>query len=129
MLLWWPMVKLDHVQDWIDLALGIWLCVSPWVLGFPDDMKLVAWSTIAVGAVVILVSTAAVAFPDPIEEWINIVLGVALIVSPWALGYSDHQVATMSAFVSGLLITGFATWALEHMTHLLSRMLGRQKTS
>ena len=81
------------------------------------------------GAVVILVSTAAVAFPDPIQEWINIVLGVALIVSPWALGYSDHQVATMSAFASGLLITGFATWALEHMTHLLSRMLGRQKTS
>jgi hypothetical protein len=123
------MAKLDHMQDWIDVALGIWLCVSPWVLSFPDDIKLAAWIVIAVGAVVILVSTAAVAFPDPIEEWSNIVLGVALMVSPWALGYSDHQVATASTFVSGLLITGFATWALEHMTHLLSRMLGRQKTS
>jgi hypothetical protein len=24
-------------QDWVSLFLGIWLCLSPWILHFTDD--------------------------------------------------------------------------------------------
>jgi hypothetical protein len=106
------MDNLNRWQDRMEILVGVWLCIAPWVLGLPPAA---AWSAVAVGVFVILLSAEDFFFPDQLEEWGNAVLGIGLMISPWVWGYADHTVATMNAFLSGLLISGFAFWALERL--------------
>lgn len=38
------------------------------------------------------------------EEWVNVVLGVWLILSPWILGFSGMTGAMWNAVIVGLLV-------------------------
>lgn len=38
-------------QEWINMAFGIWMLVSPWVLGFPASTAL-RWNAVITGTVV-----------------------------------------------------------------------------
>ncbi len=40
---------------WIKIILGVWLIVSPWVLAFSDQPKIM-WSNIAVGAILVILA-------------------------------------------------------------------------
>jgi len=40
----------------IQIAVGVWLLVSPWILGF-SGLDLVTWNVVAAGSVLILLST------------------------------------------------------------------------
>ncbi|MGH8807079.1 MAG: SPW repeat protein [Noviherbaspirillum sp.] len=106
------MDSLNRWQDRVEMLVGIWLLMAPWILGLP---LAAAWCAMVVGAFVILLSAEDFVLPDQIEEWGNAILGVGLIISPWAWGYADHRLATVNAIVSGLLVTGFAAWALERV--------------
>ena len=106
------MESLNRWQDRLEIVVGIWLCISPWLLNLPLPA---AWAAILVGASVVLLSTEDTYLPDQIEEWGNVVLGVGLMISPWVWGYADHLAATLNAFLSGLLVTGVAVWALERL--------------
>ena len=106
------MDSINRWQDRVELAVGIWLCISPWALSLPQAA---AWCAVAVGVGVILLSTEDFFLPNQIEEWGNAVLGVGLIISPWAWGYAGNTVATANAAISGFLVSGFAFWALERL--------------
>lgn len=106
------MDNLNRWQDRVEMLVGVWLCISPWALALPQPA---AWCAVAVGAFVILLSAEDFFFPNQLEEWGNVVLGIGLMISPWAWGYADNMPATMNAFISGLLISGFAFWALERL--------------
>ena len=53
-----------------------------------------------------------------IPDWINLICGVLLFISPWVLGFSGHMAAAWSAWVGGVVIavmgaaalTQFAEW-------------------
>ncbi len=104
------MDSLNRWQDRTETVVGIWLCISPWALNLPQPA---AWSAIVVGIFVVLLAVEDVFFPDQMEEWGNLILGIGLMISPWAWGYADNEIATLNAFISGLLVSGFAFWALE----------------
>lgn len=106
------MDNLNRWQDRVEMLVGVWLCIAPWALGLPSPA---AWSAMGVGAFVILLSAEDFFFPDQLEEWGNVVLGIGLMISPWVWGYADNMVATTNAFISGLLISGVAVWALERL--------------
>ena len=38
-------------EEWTDVALGVWLMISPWVLGF-SDIAMPMWNAVAVGLAV-----------------------------------------------------------------------------
>ncbi|HMB17665.1 MAG TPA: SPW repeat protein [Candidatus Paceibacterota bacterium] len=40
-------------NNWIILGLGVWSILSPWFFGF-NDLNLVTWNSIFVGALVIV---------------------------------------------------------------------------
>ena len=40
-------------EEWADIAIGIWLVVSPWFLGFAN-IRLAMWNVVLSGAVIIL---------------------------------------------------------------------------
>ncbi len=99
-------------QDWINLILGAWTFVSPWVLGFAVTTNMAARAMWILGAAVVLFAAFAVYMHKAWEEVVNILLGIALIASPWVLGFTDQSNATTNAVVVGLLVTLFAVWAM-----------------
>jgi len=50
-------------------------------------------------------------FPT-LEEWVNLVLGAWLLVSPWVLGFSTATALMWNAVLIGALIVVSASWAL-----------------
>ena len=46
------------------------------------------------------------------EEAVNIALGVWLVVSPWALRFSDQANVRLNAVIVGLLVMALAIWAM-----------------
>jgi len=49
-------------EEWTNLALGAWLFVSPWVLGFSSSAFLM-WNAVIVGALVVVLAGLAIAPP------------------------------------------------------------------
>lgn len=97
-------------QDWFNLVLAVWLFIAPYVaFEARDDMA--AWNAYICGVVVAIFAIAALRRPQVWEEWLNLVVGVWLIVAPFALGFSDQPAATWNQIIVGLLIGGDALWA------------------
>jgi len=45
-------------QEWLNLALGIWVFIAPWVLAFAGGKSDAAWDHWIVGALIVLVSAS-----------------------------------------------------------------------
>lgn len=107
----------QHWQDWVNVFVGIWMFISPWIIGKwlsegSVGEALGVWDLWAVGiAVVVFAALALYAFAAW-EEWVNLVLGAWLLVSPWALGYSASAAMTWNAAIAGVLLFVFAAWIL-----------------
>lgn len=99
-----------HWRDVVALLLGIWLIVSPWALGYLADTT-AAWNAYAVGIVVVVAAAATLVAFHRWEEWINVVLGAWLIVSPFVLGQTGQTTVMWNQIVTGILIGGLALWA------------------
>ena len=74
-------------QDWANLVLGLWLFISPRVLGYSAETA-AAWNAYVIGAGIVVFAFIAARMPKAWEEIINMVLGVWLVLSPFVLGYS-----------------------------------------
>jgi hypothetical protein len=99
-------------QDWTNAVLGLWMLASPSLLGFAvvgSPATRAAW---ILGLAIVAFAGIAVYMPKAWEEALNIILGICLLVSPWALGYSDQVRPTTNAVVVGLLVTALAVWAM-----------------
>jgi hypothetical protein len=94
------------------LVLGLWLLVSPFVLGFTDSTGLAALNSYVLGVGVMVFAAIALYRPQMWEEWTNLVLGAWLIVAPIVLGFRSEVVPTVNHFVVGLLIAGDALWVM-----------------
>jgi hypothetical protein len=65
-----------------------------------------------VGFALTILATVALAAFQPWEEWVNLVLGAWLLVSPWVLGFSTATALMWNAVLIGALIVVSASWAL-----------------
>jgi SPW repeat-containing protein len=86
------------------VAVGAWLCVAPLFLGL---VGMSAWVTAILGLLIILFAIEGLIMPSYFEELFEILMGIALIVTPWSLGY-DSSAATFNSMVSGLLVAALA---------------------
>jgi SPW repeat len=101
-------MRIRHWQDVASLVLGVWLVLSPFVLGFTGAAT---WITVALGLCVILFALEGFIIPSYLEEWGEILLGLALLAAPWTVGYETTS-ATVNSAVSGLVVILFAVWEL-----------------
>src|SRR5215471_19381253 len=77
-------------EDWIDMVLGAWLAISPWVLGFADGDPAATRNALIVRIAVAALSALTFLAYSVIEEWVDVVLGLWLILSPWVLSGSGN---------------------------------------
>ncbi len=97
----------------IDIVLGLWLIVSPFLLGYAN-LTTPLWNSIIIG-----VAVAALAATQTSREgyrrgwtgWVNVVLGIWLIFSPFILGFADVTSALWNNIILGIAITVLAAWS------------------
>ena len=102
---------LKRWQDWGNAILGLWTVVSPWVLAFAVSTTEAARAAWILGAAIVVLAAIAVYMPRAWEEGLNILLGLCLLISPWALSYADVPKPTANAVSVGVLVTVLAVWA------------------
>ncbi len=99
-------------QDYLSMLVGLWIAVSPWVLGFADDFGMLTWNALAVGGGITILAAIDMDAPANWEEWAMIALGGWAAFSPWVLGFMTHGAGTVSMVASGIAVAALAGWAL-----------------
>jgi len=101
-------------QDWVILVLGVWLFFAPFFMAYGSLSGAAAWDSYAAGAIATLFAASALWSPaSKVEEWVNLVLGLWLVIAPFLIGfYASEATATWNHIILGVLIGGDAIWAL-----------------
>lgn len=121
----------NHWQDWVNVILAIWLFLSPWILQFmsrvsepagisPYSMSRASWNAWVLGVIIFLVAISALSRLQLWQEWVNLLLGIWVFISPWVLGFSRAMAPSWDHWVVGVLVFVFAVWDLQtiHRTPL-----------
>jgi hypothetical protein len=93
--------------DMANLGIGVILFVSPWVLGYTAKVA-ASWNAWILGIMIGLLALAAIMAFERWEEWINLSLGIWVILAPWALGFSAVTAAMWTHLVLGALVVVLA---------------------
>lgn len=117
------MFKTLKWEDWAGAAVGIWLLVSPWVLGYSDHFAPTA-NAVLFGITLAAVELMHLGKHRDAEEWIDLFAGLWLVASPAALGFGTLAPALINTVVVGLLTIMFAAWALSPLDELIKRRGG-----
>jgi membrane-bound ClpP family serine protease len=100
-------------QDWVSLVLGVLLFISPWIFGTATNAP-GSWNAWIVGVIGVVLALWALAMvgTSTIAEWISLVLGVWLFISPWILGFAAITSAAWTAWIIGILFVVVNGWTL-----------------
>lgn len=100
-----------HWQDWVNLLLGLWLFISPWVAAYAH-LPGAAWTSWMFGLVIMALAAAALIQFARWQEWLLAAAGLWLIVSPWVVGFTEIALTrpVWNHVVIGLLVGTLSLW-------------------
>ncbi len=102
----------------LSLLAGLWLFVSPYVLGFSTYYyDFASWTVHAVAIAVIILSAIRLLWPHGTEgiSWVNAVIGLWLILSPFVWFLTGNFILMIDFIIVGALIVLFNVWgAMAH---------------
>jgi SPW repeat len=95
----------------INILLGIWLIVSPWVFDYSGRAPVL--NSVYVGALVALLAAFRLATLRRSAglSAINLILALWTIASPWVCGYSANVGAVRDNLLLGIAIAMLAGWS------------------
>ena len=104
----------DLMKDWTNarlcdvanLVLGAFLFLSPWILGYAGSTA--AENANIVGIVIAVLAIAALAAFAVWEEWLNLIVGLWALVSPWVLGFQGSSRAMAVHVIVGIAVAVLA---------------------
>ncbi|HXZ47468.1 MAG TPA: SPW repeat protein [Usitatibacter sp.] len=88
----------------VTIAAAAWLAASPFVLGFASFGHAGAWYAGVIALLLFASATEAIELPDPLDDWVEIVLGLAMMGAPWILGVDEPVAASFSFLATGLVV-------------------------
>ena len=96
-------------QDWVNVALGAYLALAPlWTAGAP-----IGWFvTLGILAIAVGLWAAGTASSKP-AEWVQIILGAVVFLSPWLGGFAAAAAAAWTAWIIGIALIVFAAVAMS----------------
>ena len=86
-----------NLCDVANLIPGAVLLVSPWMFSF--DAGTVSINAYVTGIVIAALAIAALAAFAVWEEWLNLVVGLWALVSPWVLGFQGTAAMTVHVII------------------------------
>lgn len=97
----------------INVILGLWFLISPWVYGYTAMHAGSVWNNIIVGIIIAIL--AAIRFFSPYSatwlSWLNALLGVWVVISPWIYGYSANGGRTWNSVILGIIVIVLSIWS------------------
>lgn len=122
------LMSIKHWQAPVVGLIGVWLALSPWIVG-PTGSDLLSGFCVALGTALVA-SAAAMASSAKASwgAWLAVVFGLVAAVSPWLLGFTEQSDATTNVLAAGLVTTilGFMvglassdadSWWSDHVAH------------
>jgi SPW repeat len=88
----------------VNILLGIWVLVSPFVLAFHSSKAV--WSNVITGVIVGILALVRWSMHQPGWSWLNLMLGIWLVVSPFVLFASGA--AMWNNVIVGIIIAALA---------------------
>jgi hypothetical protein len=99
-----------RVASGINILLGIWLLVSPWVFGYQAAGQAAIWNSVIVGALIAILA-ASNCFAQHVHtspNWINVLLALWAMISPVVYGYTANTAGLGDNLLLAILIAAFA---------------------
>jgi hypothetical protein len=95
----------ESILDIYSLLIALFLFVTPWLFAYANPKaKLDLWASS--GAVAVVSIATLVAF-SMWEEWLNLLLGAWLMLSPWVIGFTHTRAMHFSIGI-GVAVAFFA---------------------
>jgi hypothetical protein len=97
----------------INILLGIWIVISPWVYGIGSATSGMIANSIIVGGLILIFGAIRDASPHARTgfSWANIVLGAWTVISPWIYQYSGTMPRVWNSVIVGLAVIALAIWS------------------
>lgn len=91
---------------------GLWLIIAPLVLNFTGN-NAAQYNHIIVGIAVLVLAAIRAFDPDEREgiSWMNVILGLWMIVAPYLLGYANVNSARTNSLIAGAVILILAAFS------------------
>jgi hypothetical protein len=99
-------------QDQVILLLGLWLFISPWVLGYASGSTEGRNAHLA-GAVMAILAAFDLYKTYVWAVVLNLALGVWVAISPWALGVAAERGVMLNSVIVGIAALVLALWELR----------------
>jgi hypothetical protein len=107
----------ESVLDLYNLLLAVVLFASPWF--FAHASRLAGLDLWLSSAAIIILSIAAMIAYSTWEEWINLALGLWLVVSPYLLGFAHTRAMHFSIGIGSAIVffAGLELWLRYEAAH------------
>lgn len=102
-------------QDWVTLLIGVWVGISPWVLGY-STAGIATANAVVFGIAIVVYSIVELSVPRVWEEWLMVLAGVWLLISPWVLQFSQSTAAAWDTALTGIAVGILALWAMAQFS-------------
>jgi hypothetical protein len=92
----------------LNFILGIWVLISPFVLGYSHD-KGAIWNNVISGIIIMVIAAVRIwGNAMPRISWINFIVGIWLIISPWAANFSLGSGFAWNQVIVGIMVAVFS---------------------
>ena len=90
-------------EDWVGMALGVLIGLSPWIAGQSEQVPML--NAIVVGAMVLMLAEMELVDLHRWEESLELLCGLWLIASPFVFGYAGAgALATWHFTLGGIVV-------------------------
>ncbi|MFB9166145.1 MULTISPECIES: SPW repeat protein [Arthrobacter] len=109
------MKKWNRWQDYVAVIAGLFAALSTlWTTQQSSSMVMM----IGAGVLLVVAGVANLMSPGrPVGEWVQMVLGALLFISPWIAGYSSHTGAAWTSWIAGGVALIAGVMALQPSMH------------
>jgi len=111
--------KYEAHADVVNLVLGTFLFLAPWTFGFVSDLRqqgvytASATNAWASGAVIGIAAALAIVDFAEWKEWVSVLTGLWVAVSPWLLGFAGDPSARWTCVSVGIIVFVLAAIELD----------------
>jgi hypothetical protein len=107
----------------VMLLFAVWLFISPWVMHLPTGSA-ASWNFWIVGVITAALALVAESEVAQWEDWIGLLLGVWLFISPGVLHFAMAAGAT-NAYVLGILLFLDGIWGIASAREVMKPAINR----
>ncbi len=102
-----------RIPSALNILFSLWLIASPWLLGYFTKSLVALWDAIIVGVIVLVLSWIRENNPAtaPWMSWVNAVLGIWMIISPFILGVAAVPGVMVDFIIVGIAFLVFGIWS------------------